>query len=228
MKLAPIKPQSLVEQVSEKLSELILERENMENRQLPAERRLAEQMGVSRQVVREAIKRLELQGLLEVRQGVGIQIVDKLHRPLNSSLSLLIPDMTERLRQLNETRMAIEPEAARLASLRATPEQVQTLWQILNRLEDASDTKTSIEVDLDFHRTLAEASGNLMFRLILDSLAEIGMESRLLTIGRIGKKPAIDHHRRIMMAVEAHDPDAAAEAMRFHLTEAWKDMGFTS
>ena len=228
MKLAPIKPQSLVEQVSEKLSELILERENMENRQLPAERRLAEQMGVSRQVVREAIKRLELQGLLEVRQGVGIQIVDKLHRPLNSSLSLLIPDMTERLRQLNETRMAIEPEAARLASLRATPEQVQTLWQILNRLEDASDTATSIEVDLDFHRTLAEASGNLMFRLILDSLAEIGMESRLLTIGRIGKKPAIDHHRRIMMAVEAHDPDAAAEAMRFHLTEAWKDMGFTS
>ena len=228
MKLAPIKPQSLVEQVSEKLSELILEGENMENRQLPAERRLAEQMGVSRQVVREAIKRLELQGLLEVRQGVGIQIVDKLHRPLNSSLSLLIPDMADRLRQLNETRMAIEPEAARLASLRATPEQVMALWQILNRLEDAPDTTASIQVDLDFHRALAEASGNLMFRLILDSLAEIGMESRLLTIGRIGKKPAIDHHRRIMMAVEAHDPDAAAEAMRFHLMEAWKDMGFTS
>ena len=228
MKLAPIKPQSLVEQVSEKLSELILEGENMENRQLPAERRLAEQMGVSRQVVREAIKRLELQGLVEVRQGVGIQIVDKLHRPLNSSLSLLIPDMADRLRQLNETRMAIEPEAARLASLRATPEQVMALWQILNRLEDAPDTTASIQVDLDFHRALAEASGNLMFRLILDSLAEIGMESRLLTIGRIGKKPAIDHHRRIMMAVEAHDPDAAAEAMRFHLMEAWKDMGFTS
>lgn len=228
MKLAPIKPQSLVEQASEKLSELILERENMENRKLPSERQLAEQMGVSRQVIREAIKRLELQGLLEVRQGVGIQIVDNLHRPLNSSLSLLIPDKVERLRQLQETRMAIEPEAARLAALRVTPEQVKMLWQILDRLEDASDTTTCIQVDLDFHRTLAEVSGNLMFRLILDSLAEIGMESRLLTIGRIGKEPAIDHHRQIMNAVEANDPDAAAEAMRFHLIEAWRDMGIAS
>ena len=84
-------------------------------RWLPAERSLAIKLGVSRTVVREATKRLEQQGLLEVQHGTGIRVVDKLHRPLNGSLELLIPDIAESLQQLNETRLSIEPDAARQA-----------------------------------------------------------------------------------------------------------------
>lgn len=191
---------------------------------LPAERKLAEQFGVGRGVIRESIKRLEMQGLLEVRQGSGARIVDKLHRPLNSSLEILIPDLKERLRQLNETRLAIEPEAARLAALRATPAEVARLWEIQERLVQARNNSVAITIDLEFHRALAEASGNLMFRLILDSLAEIGLESRRRTIGRIGKQTAIEHHAAVIRAIDAHDPTAAAAAMKHHLVAAWKDL----
>lgn len=224
MPLSKPQPKSLVEQVCDQLAEKVSEFAG-ESGVLPAERRLAEELGVSRSVVREAIKRLELLGLVEVRRGSGIHIVDQLHRPLNGSLSLLIPDTGERLRQLHETRLALEPEAARLAALRATPDQINHLDEIQARLEQAKDKGEAIAIDLEFHHALAEASGNLMFRLIFDSMGEISRESRERSIGRVGKMSAIEHHRSIIDAVKAGDPVAAVEAMQFHLGEARKDMG---
>ncbi len=227
MKIAAVKFRSLAEQVSDQLIDLI-RNEPLENGNLlPPERKLAEQLGVSRPVVREAIKRLEQQGLLEVRQGSGIRMVDQLHRPLNGSLSILIPDLTERLRQLHETRLALEPEAARLAALRVTPEQVGQLHRIQERLEATEDNVEAIAIDLEFHHSLAEASGNLMFRLILDSLGDISRESRTRTIGRIGKQAAVEHHAAILNTIEKGDPEAATAAMLHHLQEAWKDLKIT-
>ncbi|MEQ9407176.1 MAG: FadR/GntR family transcriptional regulator [Fuerstiella sp.] len=219
-----VRSRSLVTQVSAQLAELIRAQPADGDRQLPAERRLAEQIGVSRQVVREAIRQLEHQGLLEVRQGSGIRIVDQLQRPVTGSLSLLIPDVEERLHQLLEARLAIEPEAARLAAIRATKDQVLQLQQIHGQMEVAQADPTAIQCDLDFHRALAGASGNLMFRLILDSLAEISLESRQRTIGRVGRQTAIQQHGCILDAILARDPTAAAESMRQHLYTAGRDM----
>ncbi len=223
-----VKSRSLVEQVSDKLAELIRSQDagdvDSVEASLPAERRLAEQFGVSRQVVREAIKRLELQGLLEVRQGSGVRIIDKLHLPINNSLSLLIPDEKDRLRQLQEMRQAIEPSAMRLAAVRATDEEIASLHKIQAELEAAPDNTKAIVIDLRFHRALAEASGNLMFRLVLDSVADVGLESRLRTIGRVGKQTAIEHHAKIIAGIEQHDPDAAAQAMIEHLLAAGRDL----
>lgn len=224
MEISPLSRHSLVDEVSDRLSAAIRSDLASDQGLLPSERAMAEQFGVSRPVIREAVKRLEHQGLLEVRQGYGIRVIDELHRPLNGSLSLLIPDATERLRQLHETRLALEPEAARLAALRATPEQVEQLGEIQARLEATEDNAEAIAIDLEFHHALAEASGNLMFRLILDSLGDISRESRERTIGRVGKQSAIDHHRKILDAIVAGDPIDATAAMQFHLGEAWKDM----
>ncbi len=223
-----VKSLSLVEQVSVKLAEYIRskvpgDRADNQSSLLP-ERRLAELFGVSRQVVREAIKRLELQGLLEVRQGSGVRIVDRLHLPINNSLSFLIPDEKDRLRQLQEMRHAIEPSAVRLAAVRATDEEIASLHELQTELESAPDNTKAIAIDLRFHRALAEASGNLMFRLILDSVADVGLESRLRTIGRVGKQTAIEHHAKIIAGIEKHDPDAAAQAMTEHLLSAGKDL----
>lgn len=228
MEILPLTRHSLVDEVSDRLSEAILGGLAADQGLLPSERAMAGQFGVSRPVIREAVKRLEHQGLLEVRQGHGIRVIDQLHRPLNGSLSLLIPDAKERLRQLHETRLILEPEAARLAALRATPEQVEQLREIQARLEATNDNLEAIAIDLEFHHALAEASGNLMFRLILDSLGEISRESRERTIGRVGRKSAIDHHRKILGAIADGKPTAAAAAMQFHLGEAWKDMKLES
>ena len=91
------RPSSLVESVSQQLARE-LRREGADE-WLPAERQLAEQLGVSRRVVGEATKRLELQGLVEVRHGIGIRRADRLHQPLNGSIAILIPDEPDRLRQ---------------------------------------------------------------------------------------------------------------------------------
>ena len=222
------RPSSLVEGVCQQLAGLIRGDHSGAERWLPAERSLAEQLGVSRTVVREATKRLEQQGLLEVQHGTGIRVVDKLHRPLNGSLELLIPDIAERLQQLNETRLSIEPDAAGLAAQRATKEQIRALRRIHAELEAASDNTAAIVADLNFHRALSEASGNLIFRLILDSLAEVGLASRQRTIGRIGKATAIEHHARVLDAIEARDPGAARQAMHRHILAAGEDMDLPS
>jgi len=222
------RPSSLVEGVCQQLAGLIRGDHSGAERWLPAERSLAEQLGVSRTVVREATKRLEQQGLLEVQHGTGIRVVDKLHRPLNGSLELLIPDIAERLQQLNETRLSIEPDAAGLAAQRATKEQIRALRRIHAELETASDNTAAIVADLNFHRALAEASGNLIFRLILDSLAEVGLTSRQRTIGRIGKATAIEHHARVLDAIDARDPGAARQAMHRHILAAGEDMDLPS
>ena len=222
------RPTSLVEGVCQQLAELIRDGSSDKDRWLPAERSLAEQLGVSRTVVREATKRLEQQGMLDIQHGTGIKVVDKLHRPLNDSLSLLIPDVAERLQQLNETRLSIEPDAAAYAAPRATMEQINTMRRIQSQLEMAPDNAAAIEADIAFHHAVADASGNLIYRLILDSLAEIGIASRLRTIGRIGKKAAIEHHSQILSAIERRDATAACEAMRIHILAAGDDMDLPS
>jgi DNA-binding FadR family transcriptional regulator len=97
---------------------------------LPPERELAKRLGVSRTVIREATKRLELQGLIEVQHGVGLKVVDRLHAPLIGALELLLPEKLERLAQLAETRRMVEPELARQAAERATAKHVQQLSRL--------------------------------------------------------------------------------------------------
>lgn len=219
------RPASLVDSVCQQLAKLIRGAGAEEDdRWLPGERALAEKLGVSRSVVREATKRLEQQGMLEIQHGNGIKVVDRLHRPLNDSLALLLPDMADRLQQLNEARLAIEPDSAAMAAERATKEHIRILRRIQTQLEKATDNAAAIEADIAAHHAIADASGNLIYRLILDSLAEIGVTSRLRTIGRIGKQTAVEHHEAILNAIERRNPEAARAAMRSHILAAGEDM----
>lgn len=185
---------------------------------------MAERLGVSRTVLREATKRLELQGLLEIRHGRGIRAVNRLHKPLSGSLSLLLPELAERLRQLSEARAAIEPEIARQAALKAKTSDVKQLRSIHERLLAAETHDEAVEADIDFHRTLARIAGNEILKLLLESLADLGRESRRVTIGNVGRQRAIDHHTAILTAVAAHDAPSAAKAMKHHMGEAALDL----
>jgi DNA-binding FadR family transcriptional regulator len=219
------RPASLVEEVCNRLSEFILGQPSRDHPAwLPAERSLAEQLGVSRTVVREATKRLEQQGLLEIQHGTGIKMIRRLHRPLSDSLSLLIPDVQSRLHQLHQTRLALEPSAAALAAQTASEPQLQALRAAHRRLENAPSSEEAIEADLEWHHLLALASGNQIISLILDSLADLGRESRARTVGRIGKSPAVEQHSRIQSALEHRDAPGASEAMRLHILAALQDM----
>lgn len=225
MTITPLKPTpSLVEQVCSRLARQLRDEVDSGDGKLPPERLMAERLGVSRTVLREATKRLELQGLLEIRHGSGIRAVNRLHKPLSGSLSILLPELQERLRQLSEARAAIEPEIARQAAMKAKATDLKQLRSIHERLIAAETHDDAVEADIDFHRTLARIAGNEILKLMLESLADLGRESRRVTIGNVGRQRAIDHHATILNAVAAHDANAAAKAMKHHMDEAAHDL----
>ncbi len=219
------RPPSLVETVCGKLAALARHDLQNDDGWLPTERELSTQLGVSRSVVREAAKRLELQGLIEIRQGSGMKVVDKLHKPLSSALNLLVPDEKRRLAHLTEIRQALEPENARLAATRATAAQKRALRQTQNLLEQTLDFEEQIQADMDFHRLLAEASGNPIAALLMHSLSDLMQASLAHGYRRVTPAQAIKQHSGILQAIEKRDPAAAARAMQRHLLSAFADLG---
>ncbi len=224
MTLSLVRKHSLVEEVSDQLAGAIRSGGLAMDGLLPSERHLAEQFGVSRPVVREATKRLELQGLVEVRQGVGIRVVDRLHAPVSAAARLLLPDEGERLRQSLEVRSALEPEIARRVAERASEEEIAELTAIHARLEAAPDLFSAMECDLAFHSELARLSGNEIFALMLDSITDLGRESRRATMSEAGVGRAVKQHAAVLRAITSGDEKAAERAMRDHLDTAVSDL----
>ena len=219
------RPPSLVEKVCQSLAAIARRDRADEENWLPTERELASQLGVSRSVVREATKRLEQQGLLEIRQGLGIRTVNNLHKPLTGALELLVPEKTERLRQLIEVRLMVEPENARLAAERATTAQITTLRAVHEQLALAKSFEDSVMADMEFHRTLAALSGNQIAGLLMQSLSELLQASLKHGYKRVTPATAIKQHAAVVKAIEQRDSAAAARAMHRHLITARTDLG---
>ena len=212
---------SLVETVSRRI--ITLARHHSRDR-LPTERDMSAKFGVSRGVVREAAKRLELQGLLEIRQGSGMKVVDKLHKPLSSAVNMLVPDEKQRLYQLTEVRLALEPENARLAAERAKPSILKKLRGAQERLMNCLDFETQVLADMEFHCLIAEASGNKIGALLMQSLSDLLQSSLSHGYRLVTKDKAVADHNKIFTAIMAHNGDAAADAMRKHLLNARNDL----
>lgn len=219
------RPPSLVEKVCQSLAAIARRETREEEGWLPTERELASQLGVSRSVVREAIKRLEQQGLLEIRQGLGIRTVNHLHKPLTDALEMLVPEETERLRQLIEVRLMVEPENARLSAERVTANQIVALREVHEKLVHAESFEDSVMADMEFHRMLAVLSGNQIATLLLQSLSELLQASLTHGYKRVTTATAIKQHAAIVKAIEQGDATAAARAMHKHLITAREDLG---
>jgi DNA-binding FadR family transcriptional regulator len=224
--VAPIqKSPSLVQQVCDRLAASLLEEETAARGTLLAERELAAQLGVSRNVLREAIQRLELQGLVEIRQGHSTRIVHQLHKPLTAALHLKVPEESARLEQLFELRLMIEPHAARLAARRASPEQLAPLQAAQHRLRDAQTLEAAVQADMDFHRALAEASGNRILLLVIESLAELLATAHGRGFRVMPQERPILAHQEILDAILRRDADTAARHMTAHIKNARTEIG---
>lgn len=213
---------SLVDTVSRRI--ITLARNHATDR-LPTERDMSARFGVSRSVVREAAKRLELQGLLEIRQGSGMKVVDKLHKPLSSAVHMLVPDEKQRLVQLTEVRFALEPENARLAAERASATELKRLKAAHDNLKTCQDFETQVLADMEFHCLIAEASGNKIGSLLMQSLSDLLQTSLKHGYSRVTKDKAVADHAKILSAILARNPAASAKAMRLHLDHARTDLG---
>lgn len=191
---------------------------------LPTEHILAKTFGVSRSVIREAIAQLRNEGFVETRQGVGAFVTDPRQR-LSIRIERSKLNDPENFRDLFQLRIPLEIEAAGLAALHRTPAQLEKLGAALKGMREAPDwKKEGIAADLDFHRTLAEATQNEYFLMFLGFIAErisfaINIAFSRAVFGEI-LEITISEHVSIYEAVAAGDASAAKEAMRRHLLGA--------
>ena len=221
-----IQASRLYEQIVQQIEESIRKGELSEGSQLPAERDLAKQFGVSRTAVREAIKALQEKGLVDAFPGRGTFVTNGTSNSLRRSLDRIIksgePDGWD---YLVEFREILEPEIAALAAVRATDQDLTTMREALDVMDNAGqDSEAFIEADLDFHLALAEAAANPIVLSLIDSIVGLLREQRLLIFQIAGgPERGQHHHRRILEAIERHDPQGARAAMQAHLSQVRED-----
>lgn len=222
-----IRSHRLFEQVVDRISGQIFEGVLKKGDQLPNERALAESYGVSRTVIREAMKTLVSEGLVEVRTGHGTFVVDDTAGAFKNSITTLmrVGGDADRLRELVELRELLEPGVAALAARRASEEDIGKLEASIADMSGAMDDLDAfIRADNRFHKQLAVASRNRLIPRILDSVVDMLNELRGGIFGvEGGPERGQSHHRTILAAIKERDAAAAQIAMEDHLAQVKRD-----
>ncbi len=217
----------LYEQVVERVRQQILAGELKSGDQLPNERSLGERFGVSRTVIREAVKTLIQNGLVEVRRGQGTFVVDSTADALKESLRLMMGFASEERRagEMVEVRELLEPDIAAAAALRHNEEDLAALRAAIREMDAAlGDAQGFIEADNRFHIALAVATQNHFIPRLLDSVVDLLQEMRAQIFQVTGGPTRGQrHHRDILAAVEAGDAEGARAAMLAHLAQVRQD-----
>ena len=207
--------------VSDQLLAAIREAHLPAGAKLPSERDLGEQFGVSRTVIREAVRHLAAKGILEVQSGSGARVAELNHSGVTDALALFLrrrgpldPD------KIDEVRQTIELEVVRLAAVRATDEDLAAIHEACESAGHGDPESVAVE-DVKFHRAIAAATDNELFLVLLDSISDVMMEIRRATVSRPGRiKVGLEQHRRIVEALERRDIEGAVSAMQDHLVDS--------
>lgn len=188
---------------------------------LPTERELAEQFGVSRTVVRDAVKTLAGRGMLQVKHGAGIFVASDEERMSNNAgmLSGAFAPHGAGLADLFEIRRMLETEGAYWAAARHSSHHAERLRSILDEAWQYSDDPEALsDRDAQFHLAIAEASQNLVLVRVMLTLLDLLGSARQRTLNIPGRTVlSLEQHGKILDAIEAQDQDAARQAMIEHL-----------
>jgi len=207
----------LYDRVAKDVAAKIADGEFAIGERLPSERELALAFGVSRPTVREAIFALELDGLVEVRKGVGVFAVAKSPRGGEAAVTDMGPF------ELLEARRAFEGEACAVAASRIRETDVEDLENLLREIDYSGDVLAAEDADRRFHLRIAEITGNSAIHAVVEMLWEARDRSpqyRFLTDKAHEARvvPREDEHAKILDALRARDPAKARAAMRSHIT----------
>lgn len=223
-KLKIKKRQTLADQLYGQILEQIVSNKLVQGERLPSENQIATAFGVSRPVVREALRKLQEDGLAEARRGVGTFVR---RRPSEKLIEFATAGSVAGLMRAMEARITVEKATARMAALRANPKDLTRIETALHTLEASMQSRTpSFEADYQFHRAIAAASGNEVFIQMLDCAREaieqgIDVAQKLTREGsQVRIDTVIREHRQILEAIRAGDSEAAGVSMAYHLLQA--------
>jgi len=219
--LRPVARLRLYEQVVARIREYATDAGLGAGDRLPAERELAERLGVSRASIKQAVVVLEVQGLLDVRHGGGMYLrTDSLDvEPVTE-----LVERRRRLPEVLEAREALETKLAELAAERRTPDELNEIDEALAHMAaEVENGDSGGEGDQMFHAAVTAAAHNPLMAEFMRSIAEQIAESRHESLRQSGRPArSLAQHRRIADAIRDGDGQAAAEAMRTHVRSVSK------
>ena len=218
--LPNIRQPNLKDRVYQLLLNMIIDGKYRDNDLLPPERILCSELGVSRTVIREAIKSLETRGLLQAIQGKGIRVVPAAAGDISDAFMLYLRRQRREVspRDLLEMRLSIETEIAAGAAIRSGEADVRELRRILERMRNALHlAEEYIRGDLDFHLQLAFATHNILFITVLESLLIPLRRSFQDIVELPDLELSLEDHSRILECIGARDAAGARQHMVRHL-----------
>ncbi len=215
-----IRKAKIYEAVARRLEQFI-EQELHPGEKLPPERRLAEIFRVSRSSIREAIRSLELAGLVEPRQGAGTVVREPSNNAVIIPISNVLLQRRQSVAELLDVRKIIEPPLAARAALNASAEELAEMADILRRQEEKfSQGELAIDEDAEFHASIAFAANNNVVLKVLDVLMDLLRNTRAQSLQVNGRaQKSLAGHKRILAALKKRDAAAAETAMRRHIEE---------
>lgn len=215
----PLLRQSLADDLASRIRQLIVRREHKPGDRLPSIAEMARHFGVGSPTVREALRKLQMVGVVAIRHGSGVYVGR--HQD-----TLVIPNPVydgaasrKLLVDLIEARIPIELKSAALAAEQGTDEHLAALDELLARASASLDDGALLnQTNLGFHRGIAVASGNVVLRQLLEVLSSLFREEQRMILDIHGSRRH-DHeeHVRILDALRRHDAALAMERMRGHL-----------
>ena len=217
--------------VVDQIREYFLDGELQPGEKLPTERELAARFNVSRTSVREALRKLEIKGIIEIKQGSGSFIKTPECHTLGDDLSSTIIKTEKKLiYEMLELRQALEVECAFLASQRATSEDIERIGKALEMMVQVkNDVELGIQADLSFHINIVLASHNSIFLQLFQTLSEHMQDTIRATRRQRLKDPertqeTIDEHKEIYLAIAAGDANQAKQLMEKHIKQIRREL----
>ncbi len=219
--IEPIRRVKLYEEVAARIRDLIADGELRPGQTLPSERKLAEQFKVGRAVIREAIRQLEVSGLVESRHGGGNYVREVTVEHLVAPIASVLNGMSHLREELMDARLFFEPQIARAAAARATPEDLLLLEDVIRRQEErAASGRSGAEEDAEFHELLARATHNTVVERVMEVIDNLLEDSQARLFRSVQRsRISLEGNRRILEAVRNHDQEAAQGAMVEHLED---------
>jgi GntR family transcriptional repressor for pyruvate dehydrogenase complex len=218
----PIKRVSASGQVMQQIQTRIFDGTYEPGDRLPPERELSQELGVNRTTLREALKKLEHMGLLSIRHGDGTRVLDYYANARIELLGSLLLSQAqfnpELIENLFDAREVVGAELARKATLHRTPEDLERLRDILSNLREAGEVSEVQDLELQFFYGLAEATKNIFYVFMINSIKPVYVEFREL-YAATAREPdkVLRLQKAVVNAIEKGDEKLAARKMLLYL-----------
>jgi GntR family transcriptional regulator, transcriptional repressor for pyruvate dehydrogenase complex len=224
-KIVGVKRGRLHEPVAEQIRQAIFRGLIITGHKLPPEREMAEHFQTSRVALREALRALEKEGLITIKRGAGggafVANFDNTLSALADSLNTVVRVGSAKSANLTEMRSILEPEITRLATLRATPEDLGAIEAVVIAQEqELEGGELSRKLDMEFHRCVAEAAHNPVMNIVVNAVNQ-SIRDSILRSKRTEemRKRVVAYHRSIFEAVKSGNADLAKRVMGSHVVD---------